>query len=338
MERKDFIKNGLGFLGMAVAAPTLLRKHLPASNATENTAACGNTNSETAGPFPTHTPSSLISSNIISDRPGIPFAINLTINNTNAGCAAYEGAIVDIWHCDKDGNYSEYGGTGIQPTNYTTVHFLRGRQTANTNGLVRFTSIFPGWYTGRATHIHVHVYNAAGTSLLVTQIAFPEGTNSAVNLVNASTANGYTKGMTGYTYNASDNVFSDGVTNELSSISGSVADGFTLNHTIFAAGPTLAINDATAVLSQLGQNYPNPFHDKTTIPLQLLLASKVTLQIYDLNGRIIGKPIENRFSSGNQSIVLEKSALNLSSGYYIYKVKVENADGIFEQNKKMLVD
>ena len=338
MDRKDFIKNGLGFLGMAVAAPTLLRKHIPETNVVENTTACGNTNSETAGPFPTHTPSSLVNNDIVSGRTGIPLTINLTINNTNAGCAAFEGAIVDIWHCDKDGNYSEYGGTGMQPTNYTTVHFLRGRQITNANGLVTFTSIFPGWYTGRATHIHMHVYNTSGTSLLVTQVAFPEGTNSAVNLVNASTANGYTKGMSGYTYNGSDNVFSDGVTNELPSVSGSVADGFVLNHTIFAAGPTLAVADATAVLSQLGQNYPNPFSDKTTIPVQLLLASKVSLQVYDLNGRMIGKPVVNQFSSGSQSIVVERSALNLSSGYYIYKVRIENADGVFEQNKKMLVE
>lgn len=55
-------------------------------------------------------------------------------------------------------------------------------------------------------------------------------------LVNASTANGYTKGMTGYTYNAADNVFSDSVANELSTITGNVADGFVLAHTINVAG------------------------------------------------------------------------------------------------------
>lgn len=334
MERKDFIKNGLGFLGMVVTAPALLRSKTIQDN---NVAACGSTNSETAGPFPTHTPSALVNSNIVSDRTGIPLTINLTINNTNAGCAAFEGAIVDIWHCDKDGNYSEYGGTGMQPTNYTNLHFLRGRQTTNNGGQVTFTSIFPGWYNGRATHIHVHIYNDSGNSLLVTQIAFPEGTGSAVNLVNASTANGYTKGMNGYTYNASDNVFSDGVANEMSVVSGTVVTGFTLTHTIYAAGPTLSINDTTAVLSQLGQNYPNPFADTTTIPLQLLLSAKVSLQIYDLNGRKIGKAIEEQFSQGSHAIVIDKTSLNLTSGYYIYKVKIENADGIFEQHKKMLV-
>ncbi len=194
------------------------------------------TSSETAGPFPTKTPGSLVTTNIVSDRTGVGFTINVAIKNTNASCAALAGAIVDIWHCDKDGYYSEYGGTGMQAADFTAVHFLRGRQTTNANGIVSFKSIFPGWYSGRATHIHVHVYNASGTSLLVTQIAFPEGSNSAVVLVNASTANGYSKGMTGYTYNASDNVFSDGVANELSTITGSIAEGFVLEHTINVAG------------------------------------------------------------------------------------------------------
>ncbi|TRX35406.1 dioxygenase family protein [Flavobacterium restrictum] len=187
MERKDFLKNSLGFLGVALVAPSLMKAKTPqkTTSALNNALACSSTAAETAGPFPTITPSSLIKTNIVSDRTGVAFTINISIININANCAPLEGAIVDIWHCDKDGYYSEYGGTSMQTVNYTTVHFLRGRQTTAANGLVSFTSIFPGWYTSRATHIHVHVYNAAGTSLLVTQIAFPEGSTSAVALVNA---------------------------------------------------------------------------------------------------------------------------------------------------------
>jgi protocatechuate 3,4-dioxygenase beta subunit len=199
---------------------------------------CSVSPTETAGPFPTITPSSLVRSDIRADRTGVAFTINITIKNTNSSCAALAGAIVDIWHCDKDGYYSEYGGSGMQSVNYTAVHFLRGRQTTDANGLVSFTSIFPGWYSGRATHIHVHIYNASGTSLLVTQIAFPEGTSSAVATVNGSggTTYGYTKGMTGYTYNASDNVFSDDTTGvEIATVTGSFSAGYTLAHTIKAA-------------------------------------------------------------------------------------------------------
>jgi protocatechuate 3,4-dioxygenase beta subunit len=125
----------------------------------------------------------------------------------------------------------------MQTIDFTAVHFLRGRQTTDTNGLVTFKSIFPGWYQSRATHIHVHIYTAAGTSLLVTQIAFPEGSTSAVTTVNTSgAAYGYTKGMSGYTNNASDNVFSDDSTGaELATVTGSLAAGYVLTHTIYVA-------------------------------------------------------------------------------------------------------
>ncbi|SKC66039.1 IPT/TIG domain-containing protein [Ohtaekwangia koreensis] len=193
---------------------------------------CSTTDAETEGPFPTKSPSTLVKTDIRSDRTGVAFTITITIQNKNNSCAALEGAYVDIWHCDKDGYYSEYGGTSMQTVDYTAVHFLRGRQVTNSDGQVSFVSIFPGWYQSRATHIHVHIYNASGSSLLVTQIGFPESSNSAVVLVNASTANGYTKGMSGYTYNASDSVFTDSIDNEIATVTGTVADGYALTHTI----------------------------------------------------------------------------------------------------------
>nr|WP_260625856.1 intradiol ring-cleavage dioxygenase [Hymenobacter sediminicola] len=177
---------------------------------------------ETEGPFPTKVPASYVRSDIRDNKSGYAMAAKITI--TNSSCVPLAGALVDIWHCDAEGNYSEYGGTGMQSTNYQSVHFLRGRQTTDANGLVTFTSIFPGWYSGRATHIHVHVYSASGQSLKVTQIAFPEGTGTAVAAVN-----GYTKGLNGYTTNAQDNVFSDGVAQELATVTGSTSAGFELS-------------------------------------------------------------------------------------------------------------
>jgi len=231
MERKEFLKK-LGLASMVVPIFTQCKDDDAVTPATDDTGTCDVTKTETEGPFPSKDPSSLDRADIRADRTGVDLSVEITIQNKSNSCEALEGAQVDIWHCDKDGNYSEYGGTQMQSTNYTAVHFLRGRQTTDADGKVKFTTIFPGWYQGRATHIHVHIYSASGTSLLVTQIAFPEGSNSAVQLVNAATDRGYTKGMSGYTYNASDNVFSDGVTGEMSTVAGSVNDGYALTHTI----------------------------------------------------------------------------------------------------------
>lgn len=233
MERKNFLRSLV--IG-AVSTPVLLEACKKTTATSEvgttttvtggsSTGSCVVAPTETEGPFPTHSPASYVRSNITDGKTGYALTIKITIGNSNNGCNPLANAIVDIWHCDADGNYSEYGGSGMQATNYTSVHFLRGRQTTDSNGLVTFTSIFPGWYNGRATHIHVHVFNSAGTSLKVTQIAFPEGTSSAVALVN-----GYGKGMTGYTYNKNDNVFSDDTTGiEIATVSGTTAAGFNLN-------------------------------------------------------------------------------------------------------------
>jgi protocatechuate 3,4-dioxygenase beta subunit len=233
MERKDFLKNGfMAALGFAAIAPlTSACKKESTDGTSTGSGTCTTSPAETAGPFPTKTPSSLVSADIRSDRTGTPLTIKITINNKNANCAALAGAILDIWHCDKDGYYSEYGGSGMQSANFTSVHFLRGRQVTDANGLVQFTSIFPGWYSGRAPHIHVHVYSAGGTSLLVTQIAFPTNVS---DIVYTTATNYYTRGKQD-TSNTSDNVFSDSLASELATVSGSVSAGYTLTHLITVA-------------------------------------------------------------------------------------------------------
>lgn len=234
MERKEFLRKGFtAALSFAAIAPMMksCKKDGGTNSTGSDDGSCTDTPVDEEGPFPTHTPSSLVTNDITSDRKGVPLTIKITINNSNASCAALANAIVDIWHCDAAGNYSEYGGSQMQTTNYTSVHFLRGRQVTDTSGLVTFTSIFPGWYSGRAPHIHVHVYSADGTSLLVTQIAFP---TDICNTVYTTVTDYYTKGKQD-TSNASDHVFSDSLAYELATVTGSIADGYMLTHLITVA-------------------------------------------------------------------------------------------------------
>ncbi len=192
---------------------------------------CSVTPTETEGPFPTKTPSSYVRSDIRKgDNIGVDMTALITIANVSNNCAALEGALVDIWHCDVDGNYSQYGGTQMQSSNYQSVNWYRGRQVTDANGLVTFQTIFPGWYQSRATHIHVHVYDSTGKSLLVTQIAFQDSLCISVNTNGSSY--GYTKGTSGYTYNANDNVFGDGVDKEMSTVTGSLSEGYEMKITI----------------------------------------------------------------------------------------------------------
>ena len=80
--------------------------------------------------------------------------------------------MVDIWHCDTAGVYSD-----VAANNTVGKKFLRSYQTTNTAGQVNFTTIYPGWYSGRAIHIHVRVRTYNGTTVLgnyVTQLFFDD--------------------------------------------------------------------------------------------------------------------------------------------------------------------
>lgn len=228
MNRKKFLQTSLKALGAFTIVPFLAFWKKEKSISGD----CVVTPSETAGPFPTKKPGSLQMMDIRADRAGAPMEITLTIQNRNDNCAPLPEAIVDIWHCDKDGYYSEYGSHRLQQEDFTAAHFLRGRQLADKAGRVGFTSIFPGWYRGRAPHIHVHIYAPNGRSLLVTQIAFP---TDICDTVYTSATGLYTRGKQD-TPNLRDNIFRDSLERELARVTGSLAEGYRLEHVIVVEG------------------------------------------------------------------------------------------------------
>lgn len=95
-----------------------------------------------------------------TSRSGVPLTLALNILQiANNACTPLSGAIVDIWHCDAEGIYSD-----VEAQNTSGQKFLRGFQTSDANGKVAFTTIFPGWYTGRTVHIHVKIRTDASDS------------------------------------------------------------------------------------------------------------------------------------------------------------------------------
>jgi protocatechuate 3,4-dioxygenase beta subunit len=178
-----------------------------------NTASCAVSPNETIGPYPSL--SDFVRSDIREGKPGLPLTLTITVVNTNSACSAVQGALVDIWQCDASGNYSQYGSE-------RNLTYLRGLQTTDNNGRVVFTTIYPGWYQGRATHIHVEV-TINGRSVKVTQIAFPEDVTAQVYRSGA-----YTSGGQNPTTNARDMVFADGVADELITLTGGdTTNGYT---------------------------------------------------------------------------------------------------------------
>jgi protocatechuate 3,4-dioxygenase beta subunit len=141
---------------------------------------CTLTRSETEGPYYFDVDS--IRGDIREDRPGEPLGLAIRVLDGGAGCAPIANAVVDIWHCDAGGLYSGFesasAGRGVRGRTDTET-YLRGAQVTNADGIVRFTTIYPGWYRGRTVHIHakVHLDNA---TVLTTQLFFDEAVTRAV--------------------------------------------------------------------------------------------------------------------------------------------------------------
>jgi protocatechuate 3,4-dioxygenase beta subunit len=197
------------------------------TTSTGTTAACTVTAPETAGPYPDQTGMlgnmAFYRRDVTEGRTGLPLALTITIVNVAANCAAVSGAAVEIWQCDAEGHYSEYAQPGYNGVGQT---FLRGLQTTDGNGQVTFATIYPGWYAGRATHVHVEIY-VNGRSAKTTQITFPEDVTAQVYQTGVYAS----KGQNTVT-NSSDNVFSDGTSTEVATLAGSALSGYVATLTI----------------------------------------------------------------------------------------------------------
>jgi len=110
----------------------------------------------------------LLRSDIRSDpsdgtiRPGALLALTFNVSRAAANaCSPLAGAIVDLWHCDALGVYSDVSDPSF---NTSGKKFLRGYQVTGSDGVARFTTIYPGWYQGRAVHIHFKIRSAASAA------------------------------------------------------------------------------------------------------------------------------------------------------------------------------
>ena len=217
------------------AATTTSTTTTTTTTAASTTGSCVLTPTETEGPYPYvggELTNPLNRTDVTeSTQTGVPLTLNFVVVNTNDNCNVVSGARVDIWHCNKDGYYSGYASQpGILGTqSYVGKTWLRGYQLSDTSGVAKFTTIYPGWYSGRATHVHIEVY-VSGVLKKTGQVAFSQ---AITNLVYASSL--YTGLGTNPTTNSSDSVFGDSATdlsNETLSLTGSVAAGYAGSYTI----------------------------------------------------------------------------------------------------------
>ncbi len=203
-------------------------------------AICTEIPEETAGPFPgdgSNGPNVLDQDGVVradirssfgdasGTAEGVPLVIELDVVDVGSSCAPLAGAAVYAWHCDREGRYSLYS-PGVTDQNY-----LRGLQETGRDGAVRFTSIFPGCYSGRWPHVHFEVYSSladatGGASPIATsQLAFPA---EVCDVVFAES--GYEQSVRNFAGMSisTDNVFGDdGGADQIGTVTDDVASGYT---------------------------------------------------------------------------------------------------------------
>jgi protocatechuate 3,4-dioxygenase beta subunit len=162
-----------GAASVVVSQSVLLACAAGSASATDTSSSSGTTGTTTAGAScvltaaltegPFFVDEKLNRSDIRTDpgsgaiAAGIPLALAFNVSRVaNSACTALTGAYLDVWHCDSTGTYSDVSGSSRK--------FLRGYQITDANGVAAFTTIYPGWYGGRAVHIHFKLRLYAGSS------------------------------------------------------------------------------------------------------------------------------------------------------------------------------
>jgi protocatechuate 3,4-dioxygenase beta subunit len=133
---------------------------------------------------------------ITEGKPGVPVQLNLTVVDATK-CTPISGTTVEIWHADASGDYSGFGNGASSRT------YLRGGQKTGADGVATFDTVYPGWYQGRAVHIHVKVHD--GTRTHTGQLFFDDAVSQAV--FGSSPYNGHSGS---WLRNSQDNIYRGG--------------------------------------------------------------------------------------------------------------------------------
>jgi protocatechuate 3,4-dioxygenase beta subunit len=134
-----------------------------------------------------------VRSDIRDGRPGTPLELAFRVVRVGR-CTPVANAVVDLWQCDALGVYSGFAdaapGEGGNPDGLdeygdkqsaatSPERFLRGTQATDADGIVRFDTVYPGWYPTRSAHLHVKVH-LDGTTVLTGQLFFDDAVTDAV--------------------------------------------------------------------------------------------------------------------------------------------------------------
>ena len=334
MNRNRFLKS----MGAAMALPVLAPLSASASpkrleGSTGQRGNCTLIPTETAGPFPLDlTDNAFFFRQVIhEDREGVQLRQRVRILGAE-DCEPMANVRVNIWHCDRDGDYSGYAAMGSEGLTY-----CRGYQMTDANGECEFVTIFPGWYPGRVTHMHCQIHVSSQYSV-VSQWTWPH--EGAVGVA-TSHPELYPAGpdplapeedfafATGYDLQLADLAWDEEAQEYVSHFEATVEGGGTSG-----VGYQEMQN---AQVFALGQNHPNPVVSQTTIPVQLKTAGELTWSLWGMDGRRVHVEACGRTEAGRHEVVVDFGQLGIPASSYLYQVEIKTPRGRFTDVKRMTV-
>ena len=159
---------GSAVLAYFTAGPRAIARALAAEPGGSAAATCVLSRETTEGPY--WVENRLTRRDITEGRKGAGLGLSIKVIDV-PGCKPIKGADVELWHADARGAYSGVSGASSR--------FLRGHQKTNAAGVVRFETLYPGWYPGRTPHIHVKVH-VGGSEVHTGQIFFTDAASRSV--------------------------------------------------------------------------------------------------------------------------------------------------------------
>jgi protocatechuate 3,4-dioxygenase beta subunit len=196
-------RRAFGLAGAAGAAYLFSRVDVSLPDADAASPSCILTPAKTEGPY--FVDEKLKRSDIRVDpvdgsvQPGVKLTLTFVVVSADGDCAPVSGAQVDVWHANHSGLYSDEAQNGTSGHKY-----LRGYQVTGDDGKATFVTVFPGWYSGRAIHIHFKIRKDEYE--FTSQLFFDESTIASVMATSAYSSRGMPD-----TDNDEDNIYgSDG--------------------------------------------------------------------------------------------------------------------------------
>ena len=328
MKRSQFLQR-LGALASLPATLPLLGSSKPLASG--RSGSCVLVPSETVGPFPLDLSENdfFFRQEIHEDRIGVPLRQRIRIVGVE-NCEPMPNVRVNIWHCDRDGDYSGYAQMGTEGETW-----CRGYQMTDANGECEFVTVFPGWYPGRVTHVHFQVHVSSQYSV-VSQWTWPH--DDAVAAVEAH-PDLYPAGPDPLSP-LQDGVFADGFHLQLADLVWDEAAGEYVSFyeaTVEGNGTSGVGHQewSNAHVFSLGQNHPNPVVDWTSLPVTLREPARVTLSLWSTSGQRVHLESLGMRSAGHHTVDIRFSELGIAPGSYLYLVEVETHRGRFTDVRRM---